>query len=155
MYLGLLAGLTIPWLYKLTFVTGFGATQEKAVLVLSRLVSVVIFATGAAPGFLVREHVPKEMEEKLTFWTSLRTAMRNRPFALILTGYCVVLKLCGYQDNVTPSDATNTAMKLTFILIPSLTLFVAILIFRKYPITRQRAERTRALLAERLAAPSP
>ena len=306
MYLGLLAGLAIPWLYKLTFVTEFGATQEKAVLVLSWLIAVVIFATGAAPGFLVREHVPKEMEEKLTFWTSLRTAMRNRPFALILTGYCavliglftvsslalylniflvcggdkqqaayygglggmasavgsylgllaiskvagllgkgvamttalglaligflsllvtltpaapyfqlvsffiqgfalqgawlmvssmvadvcdedeletgrrregifsavtsfvqklllsltaltggVVLKLCGYQDNVTPSDATNTAMKLTFILIPSLTLFVAILIFRKYPITRQRAERTRALLAERLAAPSP
>lgn len=123
-------------------------------LVLPCLVSVVIFATGAAPGFLVREHLPKEMEEKLTFWTSLRTAMRNRPFALILTGG-VVLKLCGYQDNVTPSDATNTAMKLTFILIPSLTLFVAIPIFRKYPITRQRAERTRALLAERLAAPSP
>jgi len=46
-------------------------------------------------------------------------------------------------------------MKLTFILIPSLTPFVDILIFRKYPITRQRAERTRPLLAERLAAPSP
>ena len=52
-------------------------------------------------------------------------------------------------------SVSYTAMKLTFILIPSLTLFVAILIFRKYPITRQRAERTRPLLAERLAAPSP
>lgn len=52
-------------------------------------------------------------------------------------------------------SVSYTAMKLTFILIPSLTLFVDILIFRKYPITRQRAERTRPLLAERLAAPSP
>ena len=68
--------------------------------------------------------------------------IRDRAFLQLLLFGCVY-------------SVSYTAMKLTFILIPSLTLFVAILIFRKYPITRQRAERTRPLLAERLAAPSP
>lgn len=71
--------------------------------------------------------------------------------ALTAIGGGSMLSLSGYDANVDPSPDVAARLKLLFIILQASGLVLGIVLFFFYPITRERAQRTRRLLDERAA----
>jgi len=89
MIFGLVGGLGIPWLYKLSLVFGGAdpsATQIPPDVMLNGVrkvglgVAAIIFVTCAAPAFLCRERLHGTAQEKISILNALQETLKNRPF---------------------------------------------------------------------------
>jgi GPH family glycoside/pentoside/hexuronide:cation symporter len=63
MYIGLVAGLSLPWLYKLCLLPVFGGDSVRGAQVVSLGIALVIIVSGTLPALLLREK-PTALEQK-------------------------------------------------------------------------------------------
>jgi len=83
MYLGLAAGLGIPWLYKLSFV--IDSNEVVGARTVAWIIAGIVIVLGLVPVFFVREPVQAERGHSMSFFKSLSVTLKNRSF-LLLTG---------------------------------------------------------------------
>lgn len=93
MYLGLLAGMCVPWFYKLCLLENmwWGDNEVKGAVYVSLVVGVVILATGLAPALLGREKVAIKYQERIGFWDAIIFTFKNRPFRIMMSSYLVII----------------------------------------------------------------
>ena len=83
MYLGLAAGLGIPWLYKLSFV--INANEVIGARTVAWIMAAVVIVLGLIPVIFVRESDQGARNPSMPFIKSLGVTFKNRSF-LLLTG---------------------------------------------------------------------
>lgn len=83
MYLGLVAGLGVPWLYKLSFV--INSNEVIGARTVAWIIALIVVVLGLVPVFFVREPEQGVRGHAMPFLQSLWVTLRNRSF-LLLTG---------------------------------------------------------------------
>ena len=100
MILGLVGGLGIPWLYKLTLI--FGGADPRSIAVapeivlrgagwVGLIVGFIILVACAAPALLCREKPVPQPTERISIKASILETLRNRPFLILLLARAAVL----------------------------------------------------------------
>ena len=103
MYFATAAGVTIQWLYKLCLMAG--ETEVEGVRVVSWVIAAIVLGFGVIPAFAAHEQTVVEDQEKVNVFKSIKSAMRNRPFILLIISYVILVTavkraLAAIGDNV-------------------------------------------------------
>jgi len=91
MYIGLIAGLCIPYLYVWCQHDIFGGDVLTGAKWVSLLVGVSILITGCLPAILCREKVQKQQQRKIRIGQAILETIKDRPFRLLLIGYAIII----------------------------------------------------------------
>jgi len=91
MYLGLIAGFAMPWLYKLCLHPVFEDDAAAGAIWLSVLMGILIVITGILPAIKGRENVRAAKQEKIGIFDALKYTIKNRAFLILAMGYVVVI----------------------------------------------------------------
>jgi glycoside/pentoside/hexuronide:cation symporter, GPH family len=103
---GLLGGLGMPWLYKLTLLPSFGGNEVLGVRWVGGMLAIVIFCTSIAPGIFCRERYAHSAGPPIGLIESMVQTLRNRPFRILVmaTSLMVVITSmvgpCLYYVNI-------------------------------------------------------
>jgi GPH family glycoside/pentoside/hexuronide:cation symporter len=89
MYFATAAGVTIQWLYKLCLMAG--ETEVEGVRVVSWVIAAIVLGFGVIPAFAAHEQTVVEDQEKVNVFKSIKSAMRNRPFILLIISYVILV----------------------------------------------------------------
>lgn len=90
MYIGLIAGLTVPWTYKLCQIDTFTNEAVGAVWV-SVGFGIIIIITGLIPVWVCRERKDVQKQETSLFFKSLGATMSSKPFMILLIAYIIII----------------------------------------------------------------
>lgn len=92
MYLGLVAGLGVPWLYKLTFV--INENEVLGARTVAWIIAAIVIVLGLIPVFFVSEPRQVVRHQAMPFIKSLAVTLKNRSFLLLTgSGLCILLGL--------------------------------------------------------------
>ena len=89
MYFATAAGVTIQWLYKLCLMAG--ETEVEGVRVVSWLIAGLVLLFGVIPAFATKEQSIVEKQEKVDLFTAMKSALKNRPFILLIISYVILV----------------------------------------------------------------
>lgn len=89
MYFATAAGVTIQWLYKFCLMTG--ETEVEGVRVVSWLIAGLVLLFGVIPAFGTKEKSIVEKQEKVHLFTAMKSALKNRPFILLIISYVILV----------------------------------------------------------------
>ena len=90
MYLGLGAGLLLPWLYRFCTMNIFPNEVVGARWVCSG-VGIIILVTGLIPVFACKEREDVEKQETIGIIPALKYTITNRPFLILLIAYLIII----------------------------------------------------------------
>lgn len=88
-YFATAAGVTIQWLYKLCLMAG--ETEVEGVRLVSWVIAAVVLAFGVVPAFATHEQAEVEDQEKVNLFKAIKSALRNRPFILLIISYIIMV----------------------------------------------------------------
>jgi len=91
LYLSVIAGFSVQWLYKLLVLPAFGGTEVDGIRYIGPLIGVVILATALPAAFICREKVRTRIQEKVPFLEAIRLTFRNRAFLVLMAGYLIIV----------------------------------------------------------------
>jgi GPH family glycoside/pentoside/hexuronide:cation symporter len=90
MYLGLIASLAVPWIYRLCKLEIFPDEIIGARWV-SVGIGMLVVASGLLPAILARENPEASKQEKLRMGEALRHTFGNRPFQILMLAYLLFI----------------------------------------------------------------
>jgi GPH family glycoside/pentoside/hexuronide:cation symporter len=90
MYIGLLGSLTVPWAYQLAQNDLF-ANEASGAFWVSIAFGIIIIATGIIPVMVCREREDVQKQETSPFFKSLGATLTNKPFAILLIAYVIII----------------------------------------------------------------
>ncbi|MEI6676255.1 MAG: MFS transporter, partial [Verrucomicrobiota bacterium] len=93
MYIGLIASMTIPWLYKLCLHPVFGGNVVRGAPWVCVGVGLLIVGTGLLPAVVGREHPAAQVQDKIHLRKAIFCTLKNKPFLMLLFTYLVII--CG------------------------------------------------------------
>ena len=112
---GLLGGLGLPWLYRLTLMPCFGVNEVAGVRWVGAFLAIVIFCTSIAPGIICRERYANVAAAPMGLVESVRQTLRNGPFRVLVAAtlltvvittmvspclyYVDIFEICGGKEN--------------------------------------------------------
>ena len=91
MYLGLIAGFAMPWLYKLCLHPVFEGDAGAGARWLSVLMGILIVITGILPAVKGRENVQAAKQKKIGILIATKYTLKNRAFLILVMGYIIVI----------------------------------------------------------------
>lgn len=91
MYIGLAAGLCIPYLYVWCQHGVFGGDIVRGARWVTAGVAVTVLVSGCLPALLCRESAGRQRQERIGIMQSVRATLRDRPFRLLLAGYLLII----------------------------------------------------------------
>ena len=91
MYLGIIGGISMPWLYKLCLLPVFKGDAAAGAFWLSVIIGVIIVITGILPAIKGKENVQAAKQDKIKMLDALKYTMKNRPFQILVVGYIFVI----------------------------------------------------------------
>jgi GPH family glycoside/pentoside/hexuronide:cation symporter len=91
LYLSVIAGFSVQWLYKLLVLPAFGGTEVDGIRYVGPLIGVIILATSLPAALFCREKVRSRVQEKVAFWEAIRLTFRNRAFLVLMAGYLIIV----------------------------------------------------------------
>lgn len=89
LYFATAAGVTIQWLYKLYLMAG--ETEVEGVRVISWVIAAIVLGFGVIPAFATYEQTVVEDQEKVNVFKAIKSAIRNRPFILLIISYVILV----------------------------------------------------------------
>ena len=91
MYIGLAAGLVVPWLYKLSFVFGSPEGGElEGVRYVAWIVAALILIAGVIPALFCREKVFVTSQAKIDLKKAVVSAFRNKAFVVLVIANLII-----------------------------------------------------------------
>ncbi len=90
MYIGLIGSLTVPWVYQLAQNDLF-ANEASGAFWVSIGFGIIIIATGIIPVIVCREREDVQKQETSPFFKSLGATLTNKPFAILLIAYIIII----------------------------------------------------------------
>jgi len=91
LYIGVIAGFTIQWLYKLTVLDIFGGDETVGIKYVSVAVALVILGTGIMPAIVCREKAFVLTQQKISLKAAFGSTFKNRPFGILMIAYVIIL----------------------------------------------------------------
>ncbi len=91
LYLSVIAGFSVQWLYKLLVLPAFGGSEVDGIRYVGPLVGVIILATALPAAFVCREKIHVQAQEKVGFWEAIRMTIHNRSFLVLMAGYLIIV----------------------------------------------------------------
>lgn len=91
MILGLLCGLSIPWLYKLSLNDWFEGDDLMGIRTVGTAVALIIVVTGIVPAFVCKERVKVGAVPKFKIRKALGDAFRIKPFIEVLSTQLIAI----------------------------------------------------------------
>lgn len=91
MILGLLCGLSIPWLYKLTLLDWFKGDELLGIKTVGASVALIILITGIIPALICRERVEVADTPKCKILKALGDAFKIKPFVEVLSTQLIAI----------------------------------------------------------------
>lgn len=91
LYLSVIAGFSVQWLYKLLVLPAFGGTEAEGIRYVGPLIGVMILATALPAAFICREKVLPRIQEQVPFWEAIRLTFQNRAFLVLMAGYLIIV----------------------------------------------------------------
>lgn len=91
LYLSIIAGLSVQWLYKLLVHPAFGGTEVDGIRYIGPLIAVIILATALPAAFVCREKIRAQVQEKVRFLDAVRLTVQNRAFLSLMAGYLIIV----------------------------------------------------------------
>jgi GPH family glycoside/pentoside/hexuronide:cation symporter len=91
MYIGLAAGLCIPYLYVWCQSDLFGGNILTGVRWVTFLVGISVLITGCLPALLCREKTEKQQQDKIKIGRAIVETIKDQPFRLLLAGYIIII----------------------------------------------------------------
>jgi GPH family glycoside/pentoside/hexuronide:cation symporter len=83
-YIGLIAGITAPWLYKLCLLPLFKGNVLVGASCVSAVLGVIVLVSGIMPALTCRETGESQRQEKIKIWSALSYTLSDRPFLILL-----------------------------------------------------------------------
>ncbi len=90
MYIGLIGSMTVPWVYKLATLDGF-ANEAQGAFWVSIGIGVIVIVAGLIPVWVCREREDIQKQETAPFIPSVKAALMNRPFLILLLAYLIII----------------------------------------------------------------
>jgi GPH family glycoside/pentoside/hexuronide:cation symporter len=90
-------------------------------------------------------------ERREGLFAGLSTLLKKGAFAAAAAGVGVGLTIVGYEENAAPSPETVFGLRLLFAVPPTILLFAALFVFRRFPLTRAKHAEVVAQLETSLA----
>lgn len=91
LYLSVIAGFSVQWLYKLLVLPAFGGTEAEGIRYVGPLIGLVILLTALPAALFCREKVRSQVQERVGIVEALRLTFRNRAFLILMAGYIIVV----------------------------------------------------------------
>lgn len=91
MYLGLLASMAVPWIYRASRLEIFGGDETIGIRYISIGIAALIIVFGLAPGLFCKERVHVTSQEKIRLSDAVKMTIKNRPFSILLVSYIFIL----------------------------------------------------------------
>jgi len=89
LYFATAAGVSVQWLYKLCLVAG--DTEVEGVRVVSWVIAAIVLVFGIIPAIATRERQTIKSQAKVNFLKSIKCALSNRPFLLLIISYVILV----------------------------------------------------------------
>jgi GPH family glycoside/pentoside/hexuronide:cation symporter len=91
LYLSIVAGLSIQWLYKLLVLPAFGGSETEGIRYIGPIVAVLILVTGLPAALFCRERAALSVQPKIKLKEALLMTGRNRSFLVLMGGYILLV----------------------------------------------------------------
>ena len=96
MYIGLLASMSTPWIYKLCLLPFFGDSITGARWI-SLGVGALIVGTGLLPAIYCRERIESQSQPQIKLRDAMIYTFQNKPFMIMLGIYMIIV--CGFLSS--------------------------------------------------------
>lgn len=91
LYLSVIAGFSVQWLYKLLVLPEFGGTEADGIWVVGPVIGILILLTALPAALICRERVKVQAQPKVKLGEALRLTFQNRSFLILMAGYIIVV----------------------------------------------------------------
>lgn len=91
MYVGLVAGLAIPWIYKLCFLDVFGGNEATGAFYISIVIAAIIIVSGIIPAITCKENPEAAKQEPIHFKEAITQTIKNKPFLALIGIYIFII----------------------------------------------------------------
>jgi GPH family glycoside/pentoside/hexuronide:cation symporter len=90
LYLSIVAGLFIQWLYKLLVLPAFGGTETEGIRYIGPIIALLILVTGLPAALCCRERAALSIQPQIKLKEALLMTGRNRAFLVLMGGYILL-----------------------------------------------------------------
>jgi GPH family glycoside/pentoside/hexuronide:cation symporter len=91
LYLSVIAGFTVQWLYKLLVLEPFGGSEADGIRYIGPVIGLIILATALPAAVVCRERIQKTGQPQVRFLDAIRLTLRNRAFLILMAGYVILI----------------------------------------------------------------